>query len=373
MFTEFLNNINLDLVRGEFPSSRRTPFAAEVVQVPQRSLSLDPISECAVVQKMINEYNSTNPQSRLQIKRTVFFTGYLLNQNDSQNLVSLLEPSLLEARDIKVLANNIMITPKPATESVLEKVGGLGAKQIWQVTAIGNWGNVVYGAKVNPIPSSAVVTVESPTPMVVLATLNGAKAVDSQRIVNWQPVSADKQFVFETTVGEKIQLRIDTETEGESEYDSLFPRPHGHHQIIAQKRRLAPDDNGRDDRRVSNSFRGGGRGGGGGGRDRDRDRNDRRDRFRDRDLGSRGRGNGAGRDRHDRMHRKQPPPQKSHAYRSLDDVPNGGGSHHKSENNGEANHSSGHGDGTKEAAERYHTNFPPLGGYDGADDGGLHY
>lgn len=369
MFTEFLNNINLDLVRGEFPASRRTPFAAEVVQVPHRSTSLDPVSECAVVQKMINEYNAANPQARLQIKRTVFFTGYLLNQNDAQNLVSLLEPNLLKASDIKVLANNIMITPRPATESVLEKVGGLGAKQIWQATAIGHWNGVVYGAKVNPIPSSAVVTVESPTPMVVLATLRGAKAIDSQRIVNWQPVSADKQFVFETTVGEKVQLRIDAETEGESEYDSLFPRPHGHHQTTAQKRRSAPDDNGRDDRRIGNGFRGG-RGGSG----RDRDRNDRRERFRDRDSGGRGRGNGTGRDRHDRMHRKQPPPQKNHAYRSLDDMPNGGGSHHRNDNPGEAHHNSGHGDSAKEAADRYHTNFPPLGsGYDGADDGGLHY
>lgn len=375
-FREFLNNINLDLLRGEFSSGRRKQLAGEVIQVSQKTVPLDPLTECTEVQNMINLHNATNPFPRLQIKRTIFFTGYLLNKSDADNLITLLDDSILKAPDVKILAHNIMITTKPATEAVLDKVGGLGAKQIWQVTAIGNWNGSIYGAKVNPIPSSAVVSVESSTPVVVLATLRGAKSVDSQRITNWQALPTDKHFVFETTVGENVQLRIEPEQEGESEYDSLLPKMHAPH-TFAQKRKVAQNENERsgrgDDRRVNGGFRGG-RGA------RDRDRGERRLRDRDSGMRSGGRATTIREHRNDRIQRKQQ--QRNNNYRSLDDISNGSAVATQYRNEAYSAGNSVYVDHSSDlrqphdAGDRYTSAGGPAkhsGGYDGNDDGGLHY
>ena len=333
---------------------------------------------------MINLHNATNPAPRLQIKRTIFFTGYLLNPQDTENLITLLDDSVFRASDAKILANNIMITPKPATEAILDRVGGLGAKQIWQVSAIGNWNACVYGVKVNPIPSSASVSVESFTPVIVLATLRGAKSVDSQRITNWQPLPTDKHFVFETTVGEKVQLRIEPEQEGESEFDSLLPKMSAPH-AFGQRRRTGHDENERsgriDDRRAGDGFRGG-RGA------RDRDRGERRVRDRNSGLRHGGRATSSREHRNDRVPRKQQ--QRNNNYRSLDDVTNGSTATTQQRNEAYSAGNNGHVDQpTKfrqpphDAGDRYSSNFAPSasnggptrysGGYDGTDDGGLHY
>ncbi|KAI4147400.1 MAG: hypothetical protein LQ340_005570, partial [Diploschistes diacapsis] len=373
-FRQFIDVFKRDL--RDHPSSvSRKDLAGEVIPVADTAGALDPLTETREVQRMLNSHNLSTPSPRLLIKRTVFFLGYLLSQSDTDNLLTLLDFPPSEPLDTKLLGNNIMITPRPSTASVLEKVGGQGAKQIWQVTGFGQHSNLVFAARVAPIPSSATYFTENPVPMVVLACRKGGKAVDSTRINNWTPVPSDKQFVFETTVGEKVQLRIEEEMEGQTEYEALFPPkkdllpwPVG---AGVKRKALGPaDDAGNErppreegSRRVSDRYRGsahphrdGGGRGGRGGRDRDRDRDrerenghrngpppggrggrngdrrDRRDDRRDRDCGG-------GRDRdHDRNRdRERDGGDRSgdrggvggarrggrNGYRSLDDVADG--------------------------------------------------
>jgi len=125
--------------------------------------------------------------------------------------------------EMKFLANNVLITPRPCPASILEKVGGMGNKVSWEVTGTAVFESKIWAACVKPIPDNAKYYTENPVPMVVLALRKGAKPADAGKIQNWQPVPPEKQYVFESIVGEKVLLRIEGEDPDENEYESLFP------------------------------------------------------------------------------------------------------------------------------------------------------
>lgn len=227
-FREFLDEYNFRVVGGV----RRAPLAAEVVHVIETSHKLDPVVEVAKVQQMANEHNETvakmsNPKrvqyQRLAIKKTVFFTSYTINHADSRRLAKLAQvPHDVPEQDLKYHANNILICPRPCPASILEKVGGMGSKMQWKVTGTACLDKSIWAACLRPVPDTAKFHTDNPCPLVVLALRKGARPVDAGRIQNWQPVPADKAYVFETTVHEKVLLRIEEENPKEDEYESLF-------------------------------------------------------------------------------------------------------------------------------------------------------
>lgn len=229
-FRDFFTTFNKALLSPDPPIQRR-PITAEVIQVAENATSLDPVTEVAEVQRLINAHN-TLVKSRqasagvrsYQVKRTVFFTGYLLEPPVTEMLSSALLnlPSGPES-EIRILANSILITPRPPPKSILDKVGGIGKVQRWRVTGTALFENKLWAARVAPIPSNSRIYTENPTPTIVLALRRGAKPVDAGRIQNWQPVSDDKALEFDSTVGEKVLLRLEDERRGESEYESYFP------------------------------------------------------------------------------------------------------------------------------------------------------
>ena len=300
----------------------RGPITAEVVQVADGATQLDPVTEAAEVQRIINDHNATISKGkrgpRYMIKKTVFYTGYLISNTDTQRLLTLAQlPPNMPDTEMKFLANNVLITPRPCPNSILDKVGGMGSKTTWEVTGTAVFENKIWAACVRPVPESKKYYTENPIPIVILALRKGARPIDGGKIQNWQPVPPEKQFVFESTVGEKVLLRVEEEDPKENEYESLFPNK-------SNKRKHAQDDE-NSNRQSSGSYGGfqnqnarnhnhqqnqnnsgnrggrgargnvnqrggrGGRGGGGGGGGRVR--------------GGRGGGGGAG-----------------HNYRSLDDV-----------------------------------------------------
>ncbi|KAL5323344.1 hypothetical protein ACEPPN_007878 [Leptodophora sp. 'Broadleaf-Isolate-01'] len=218
----------------------RGPITAEVVQVADGATQLDPIQETAEVQRIINDHNLaiTNGKrgQRLQIKKTVFYTGYLISNTDTQKLLTLAQlPPTMPDTEMKFLANNVLITPRPCQASILEKVGGMGSKTTWEVTGTAVYENKIWAACVRPVPETKKYYTENPVPIVVLALRKGARPIDAGKIQNWQPVPPEKQYVFESIVGEKVLLRIEEEDHGENEYESLFPTK-------THKRKHAPDD-----------------------------------------------------------------------------------------------------------------------------------
>ncbi|KUJ10668.1 uncharacterized protein LY89DRAFT_689320 [Mollisia scopiformis] len=231
-------------------SPTRGPITAEVVQVADGATQLDPVKETAEVQRLINDHNlainNGRRGPRLQIKKTVFYTGYLINNADTQKLLTLAQvPPNMPDSELKFLANNVLITPRPCQNSILEKVGGMGSKTTWEVIGTAVYENKIWAACVRPVPETKKYYTENPVPIIVLVLRKGARPIDAGKIQNWQPVPPEKQFVFESTVGEKVLLRIEDEDPRENEYESLFPNK-------TFKRKHAPDDD--PPRRDSGSY-----------------------------------------------------------------------------------------------------------------------
>ncbi|KAJ5153122.1 uncharacterized protein N7482_009600 [Penicillium canariense] len=236
-FRDFFGAMNRSLQAGQGLVPRK-PLTAEVIQVTEGCTYLDPIIETAEVQRMINSHNLTtrNPSlskvksrlARLRIKRTVFYTGYLISQQDSQRIIQdLLSPTLqqqghAESNDLKYMANSILITPRPASQNILGRVGGLGKKVSWQVTGVGVFDNRVWAAQVAPMPSNLPIYTENPSPLIVLACRRGSRPADAGKIQNWQPVPPGMAMKFETVVGEKVVLRVEEDNPHEGEWESQF-------------------------------------------------------------------------------------------------------------------------------------------------------
>lgn len=260
----------------------RGPITAEVILVPDQATTLDPVMEVAEVQHLINDHNKaitenkrTGPrQEKLMIKKTVFYTGYMIKNEDAQRLKKLVTiPASMRDSDIKFHGNNIMICSRPCPESLLEKVGGMGAKMTWEVSGTACFENSIWAARLAPVPPTANFYTEHKHPLVVLALRKGARPIDAGRIQNWQPVPPDKAFVFETVVGEKMLLRIEREEHGETEYESLFHNKAGFkrkhpNEEDAYNQQRNNGHGGRNDHKDFHRGRGGGhgRGGRGGGR-----------------------------------------------------------------------------------------------------------
>lgn len=233
-FRDFFADFNSLLMAGE-PTARvpvpRQPITAEVIQVTEQDSFMDPVAEVTEIQRMVNTHNKavldgSAPRNAVpyKVKRSVFYTGYIIQQADCDKLRSLVKlPANCSDHELKYLANNILITPRPAPHSILSKVGGIGAKMTWKVTGIAVHEQRVWAARVAPVPANAKVYTENSTPCVVLATRRQAKPIEASRIQNWQPVPDHQAFEFETTVGEKVLLRIEQEYPNEDEYEASFP------------------------------------------------------------------------------------------------------------------------------------------------------
>ncbi|KAI0895234.1 hypothetical protein F4806DRAFT_487691 [Annulohypoxylon nitens] len=242
-FRDFFNDYNKDLVRRGL-----NPISGHVIPVAELSTSLDPVVEVAEVQHLINAHNNAiakdrkgGRNARLVIKKAVFFTSYMIQPADTKRLASLLETMAPEAKDARVFANTILITARSCPQHILDKIGGLNSKMRWEVTDIGSNQTAVWAARVRPVPGNAVYHTDSQTPHVVLAVSRGARPHDANKIRRWRPVPPDQAIVFDTTVGEKVLLRIDREDQhrDDDQQDRLIP--------LKNAKRKLPND---DDRQV---------------------------------------------------------------------------------------------------------------------------
>ena len=306
-FEEYNRRQTLEPTRG--------PLKADVVQVADTCLPLDPVAEVTEVQHMINAHNdmvskgTAGPgKSIMRIKKTVFFTGYMISSEDSERLKKLANiPTNIPSHEVKYHGNNVMICPRPCPSALLDKVGGIGNRLIWEVTGVGSLDKSIWAARIRPVPATASYHTENPVPLVILAIRRRARPADAAKIENWRSIPPQDSFTFETVVGEKVILRIEPEVLGEDDYDSLFAAKSGKRKHPGdhdwQPKHIFPYGNRGDARgnhhggsrgNASQGGRGrGGSGGGGGGRGNKR--------------GSRGQGRG-GRGRG------------GYGYRSLDDI-----------------------------------------------------
>ncbi|QUC17162.1 uncharacterized protein UV8b_01403 [Ustilaginoidea virens] len=208
-FRDFFQEYN----RLQGVAATRGPISAEVVQVAESSARLDPVTEVAEVQRMINLHNDTVvQQSKLKINTSVVITSYLLNDDDSKKMFNLVDiPDHVARDELKIHSDNILICLRPCPSYILDKVGGMGSKMLWKVTGTACYNNSIWAARVRPALSTARYHTDNPVPLVVLALVKGARIADAAKIAYWHPLPKGQSFEFETTVGEKVILRVDRE------------------------------------------------------------------------------------------------------------------------------------------------------------------
>lgn len=138
---------------------QRAPLVASVVQVAEETRYLKPSVELQTVQSMLKDHNIARRSMQnqvhvpaLRIKKTVYYTGYLLRSQASADVINSLELGKhVVGEGMKLLANSVLITPRPASGAVLKKTGGLGRKVEFEIVKVGQWDNRVWAAEVRPV------------------------------------------------------------------------------------------------------------------------------------------------------------------------------------------------------------------------------
>lgn len=248
-FRDYFEKLNKSFLShpADQPAPPRKPITAEVIHVCELKSSLDPQSEVDVIQKAIVRHNQSianggpNPHKAvnkpLKIMQNFLYLGHLINQTDSARLISLcnVQSHLIDSGEVRLMASNIIIAPSSyAKKDIVQKAGGRGKKVMWQVNGIAKYEDRIWAARVTPISEAQVYT-KDPTPTVVLAIRKGSRPIDAGKITNWQPVNAEKQFMFQTEVGDKVMLEI-------QKYEGSFPPSNRDHGRGNQKRKFNEDE-----------------------------------------------------------------------------------------------------------------------------------
>ena len=222
-FREYFEKLNKSFLSHpvDQPAPPRKPINCEVIHVCELKAALDPKAEVEVIQRAIDRHNQTiatggpNPHKavgkQLRIVENYLYFAYLINETDSARLISLTNvlPHLIDSGEVRYMASSILIAPYKPRKDLLQKVGGRGKKVMWQVNGIAKLEDRIWAARVVPVDETVQVHTQDQTPVVVLAVRKGSRPIDAGRIQNWQPVSPDKAFMFQTTVGDKVMLRVD--------------------------------------------------------------------------------------------------------------------------------------------------------------------
>lgn len=250
-FREFFERFNKSLLshRMDEPPPTRKPIVADVVHVCELANYLDMETEASEIAKMLKRHNNALTEApagsihgqlnrRWTIKENYIYCGYLISVLDSIRLISLanIPAGLIDSSDVRLMANNILISPHQPSPTMLDRVGGKGKHMMWQVTGIACLENRIWAAKVQKVGEGKVYT-HDPNPVVVLGCRKGTRPIDAKRIQKWTALPTDQQIVFETVVGDKVVLQIE---EGEEEL-TLLGRSQGKQTMNAGGKRRYRD------------------------------------------------------------------------------------------------------------------------------------
>jgi hypothetical protein len=213
-FRDFFSDFNRDLM-GPNPQSQRHTITCDVIEVATKATYLDPVTEVAEVQKMVNAHNiayksGTAPPRTypMQIDRKVLNAGYLVSPTDVERLATLMPAIARSNPNVHVRANSIRISPGPPSPQVLQSIGGIGKRVRFRVTGLGTLDNRVWAASVEPVPSNEKIQLLDRPPAIVLGMHRSATFNDLTHIAQWTPIAAAQAMEFDTTIGEKSILSI---------------------------------------------------------------------------------------------------------------------------------------------------------------------
>ncbi|QDS71460.1 hypothetical protein FKW77_003966 [Venturia effusa] len=216
-FRDFFSDFNRDLM-GPNPRSQRRTITCDVIEIATKATSLDPVAEIAEVQRMINDHNTVYKSgnapprtSPLQLESKTINASYLVKPNDVERLAALIPAIAKSNPSVRVLANSIRITVGPASQQILQSLGGIGKRVRFRVTGLGVLENRLWAASVEPVPPNEKIQVLDRPPAVVLGMHQKSNFKELTHIQQWIPIPAAQAIEFETTVGEKVNVSIVSE------------------------------------------------------------------------------------------------------------------------------------------------------------------
>src|SRR5947209_4809684 len=111
---------------------------------------------------------------------------------------------------MKYLANTILISAKPNTKPILDRIGGIGAKVEFRTVAFGSWDDQIWAVKVEPVPVNTPIHTGDAGPVIILGHRRTCKPIEVNRICSWEaiPPSHEGRLTFTTTIGERAFLKI---------------------------------------------------------------------------------------------------------------------------------------------------------------------
>ncbi|OAP58461.1 hypothetical protein AYL99_07551 [Fonsecaea erecta] len=255
-FRDYFERLNKSFLSHpvDQPPPPRKPITAEVVHVCDLKTTLNPETEVEVVQRAVTRHNDaiTNGgptltktvRKHLRIDQQFCYFGYMINQTDSARLLTLfnIAAGMIDSGEVRLFASSILITPYYPRNDILKKVGGRGKKVTWQVTGVAKYEDRIWAARVAPVTDTQIYT-QDPTPLVVLAVRKGSRQIDAARIQTWQSVPPDKAFMFETTVADKVMLKIEDDAPRTQRWPGGNRRGYFTNDVEAgHKRKHAADD-----------------------------------------------------------------------------------------------------------------------------------
>jgi Swiss Army Knife RNA repair-like protein len=206
-------------------TANRSQVQGEVKEVIQADTYLDPVTEITAIQRAINAHNlailneaTSKKFLPMAMNKRILYTTYkLTHKEDIELLRSLVPPDATldkKTGPARLLANLIMISLFPASHQILNKIGGLGAKVLFEVQEIGMLDNKIWAARVAAVDKSVNIWhVDGPRrpPTVVLAVRPNIKPAEVRNITNWTKLPDEKIFRFRTVIEHEFRLSIDAE------------------------------------------------------------------------------------------------------------------------------------------------------------------
>ena len=235
-FKSFLTSLNKTMLESDDSSERRT-ISFDVLQVAENATTLDPTTEIAEVQRILNEHNLLVREGKalpgvkpLRIRRSILYTGHLVPADVSKKLHGLVRlPPQYPSDEIKYLANNItssLKSQRSVNDGNIAQSGTFGKTIKWRIKSIGQFEDMVWAASVEPISESMSGETEAGTSQLILAIRRGVRPNEVNRIKDWETLPYSKQIEFETMMGEKAVLQIEEEQAEDTNSEGSINRRH---------------------------------------------------------------------------------------------------------------------------------------------------
>lgn len=176
-----------------------------------------PDNEIDQITNVINDHNNAIAYGKAsrgavpyKYQSNRLFTGYILPPVESDKLKKLIRlPVDRDIEDVRILADNIMVSFHPPAQHIVDKAGGWGSWHRWRVIRQGSYNDTIWAVQVTPSDPTYRHVVNTKYPYVILCHTPRTKPTEAARqISNWQDLPLDAQIEFNTKFEDRAVLRI---------------------------------------------------------------------------------------------------------------------------------------------------------------------